>query len=58
MFFLNKLKKAEFVLNKIAAGKHGDWQTTAAMRYFGWTWDKEGNAIPPEKNKFRFWEIR
>jgi hypothetical protein len=42
-----KLNDAEYVLKKIAAGRPGDWQTTAALRYFGWSWDKDGHAIPP-----------
>ena len=42
-----KLKEAEYALGKIAAGKPGDWQTTLALRYFGWTWDAEGHPVPP-----------
>ena len=49
--YKKKLLEAERVLDKIAHGKQTDWQTVAAMRYFGWTWDSEGKAIPPGESK-------
>lgn len=45
---MSELERAEQVLDKIAHGNPNAWQTIAAKRYFGWTWDKDGKAIPPK----------
>ena len=42
-----QLEEAEELLQKISEGNAHDWQTIAAMRYFGWSWDTEGRAIEP-----------
>jgi hypothetical protein len=44
----DRLNEAEDILRNISLGNQDDWQTTAALRYFGWTWDAEGKAIGPE----------
>ena len=46
-----RLKEAEDLLKKISEGDGKLWQTIAALRYFGWTWDEKGHAIEPEENK-------